>query len=85
MNQSVSKSDLSDKKRVMRQLLGVSLRALPSDFPNFRDRFSVASVRHRRISASVEGYLRRRRGARKSKKRITGKNFLDSGKRRKIW
>jgi hypothetical protein len=26
----------SDKKRAIRQLLGVSLRALPSDFPNVR-------------------------------------------------
>jgi hypothetical protein len=26
----------SDKKRAIRQFLGVSLRALPSDFPDFR-------------------------------------------------
>jgi hypothetical protein len=30
------KEPSSDKKRAIRQLLGVSLRALPSDFPNFR-------------------------------------------------
>jgi hypothetical protein len=35
-NFQISKSDLSDKKRVIRQFPGVSLRALPSDFPNRR-------------------------------------------------
>jgi hypothetical protein len=39
------KEPSSDKKRAIRQLLGVSLRALPSDFPNFRFRFrSLPSV-----------------------------------------
>ncbi|HOZ34427.1 MAG TPA: hypothetical protein PLM52_16270, partial [Tabrizicola sp.] len=33
---SIFKEPSSDKKRAMRQLLGVSLRALSSDFPNFR-------------------------------------------------
>jgi hypothetical protein len=32
------KEPSSDKKRAIRQFLGVSLRALPSDFPNFRFR-----------------------------------------------
>jgi hypothetical protein len=30
------KEPSSDKKRAIRQFLGVSLRALPSDFPDFR-------------------------------------------------
>jgi hypothetical protein len=58
----------SDKKRAIRQFLGVSLRALPSDFPNFTLRLTVASVRHRHVSASVRRYLRRPPGSRKSKK-----------------
>jgi hypothetical protein len=33
------KEPSSDKKRAIRQFLGVSLRALPSDFPNRRFRF----------------------------------------------
>jgi hypothetical protein len=32
----IFKEPSSDKKRAIRQLLGVSLRALPSDFPNRR-------------------------------------------------
>ena len=45
---------------------------------------SVASVRHRRVSASVKRYLRRAPGTRKSKKHLCRKNFAKSGNLRKI-
>ena len=45
----------------------------------------AASVRHRRVSASVKGYLRRAPRTRKSKKHLHRKIFAETGKRRKIW
>ncbi|WP_374436272.1 hypothetical protein, partial [Tabrizicola sp.] len=47
--------------------------------------FPSASVRHRRCSASVRGYLRSRAGTRKSKKHVRRKIFAETGKDRKIW
>ena len=47
-------------------------------------RSTVASVRHRHVSASVRRYLRRPPGSRKSKKHEDCKNFAETGKRRKI-
>ena len=48
-------------------------------------RLTVASVRHRHVSASVRRYLRRGRGTRKSKKHLCRKKFAEAGNTRKIW
>jgi hypothetical protein len=70
----------SDKKRVIRQSLGVSLRALSSDFPVLRRGPAAASDRHLGVSASVEGYLRMGDDARKREKHDTAKIFQRGGK-----
>ena len=46
---------------------------------------AVASDRHRRVFASVKGYVRRPAGTRKSKKHRSCKNFTRTRKHRKIW
>jgi hypothetical protein len=60
---------------VIRQFLGVSLRALSSDFPGFPWAFAADLSRHRRVSASVKGYLRRQVGSRKREKEDTHNFF----------
>jgi hypothetical protein len=47
--------------------------------------FPSASARHRRVSASVRGYLRRAPRTRKSKKHHCRKFFAETGNPRKIW
>jgi hypothetical protein len=57
----------ADKKRTIRQLPGVSPRALSSDFPDRRLGLAAASNRHRHISVSVRGLLRMLPKSRKRK------------------
>ena len=80
--QSVSKS--ADTKHAAHQNLWRTCR-LASRFSELSLRLTVASVRHRHVSASVRRYLRRASGTRKSKKHVCRKNFAETGKLRKIW
>jgi hypothetical protein len=78
------KEPSSDKKHAIRQFLGVSLRALSSDFPGFPAACAAVPSRHRHVSASVRRYLRRPRCARKREKGVPSKIFQRAGKKRKI-
>lgn len=84
LHNQIFKEPSSDKKRAMRQLLGVSLRALSSDFPDFPLACAFVPFRHRRVSASVKRYLRRGAGSRKREKDDLCKIFDREGKDRKI-
>ena len=82
---SCQRAQPSDKKRAMRQIPGVSPRALPSDFPNLSSNLAAASVRHRRVSASVRRYLRTNAKTRKRKKCGPSHFFRISLFLHKIW
>jgi ABC-type uncharacterized transport system permease subunit len=68
----------ADKKRAIRQFLGVSLRALSSDFPGFPLAFAAVPSRHRRVSVSVRRYLRSHAGTRKREKCDQAKIFVET-------
>ena len=63
----------------------VSPLALSSDFPGLTLAFAAVRSRHRHVSASVSGYLRRHARTRKREKRNPGKKLCAYRKRREIW
>jgi hypothetical protein len=83
--QSVSKSDRQTKNVRSARTLAYPFAPCLQIFRSFLSAFAVGPFRHRRVSASVDGYLRRRRGARKREKRDLRKNFGRIGNSRKIW
>jgi hypothetical protein len=83
--QSVSKSDRQTKNVRSARTLAYPFAPCLQIFRKVPATFAFGSFRHRRVSASVEGYLRRLRGARKREKRDLRKNFAVIGNYRKIW
>jgi hypothetical protein len=83
--QSVSKSDRQTKNVRSARTLAYPFAPCLQIFRDFSSASAFGPFRHRRVSASVEGYLRRQRGARKGEKRDLRKNFAPIRNCRKIW
>jgi hypothetical protein len=83
--QSVSKSDHQTKNVRSARSLAYPFAPCLQIFRNLLSASAFRPFRHRRVSASVEGYLRRRRGARKREKHDPCKIFDRVRNYRKIW
>ena len=86
LHKPISLKELSaDKKHTIRQILGVSLRALSSDFAELCFGLRLSSVPSPSLLRFGRRYLRRQSDSRKREKRDRRKNFAPFGNCRNIW